>query len=148
MIVGLKGFEDAGVYRLSDDLAIVQTVDFFTPVVNYPYWFGEIAAASALSDIYAMGARPITALSITCSSPKRFGTKVLREILKGGIDEPSESGTSLLGGHSVEYEEITYGLSVTGVVHPDRIVRMKERTGRSSYRRTSWYRHSHHCRES
>ena len=123
VIVGLKGFEDAGVYRLSDDLAIVQTVDFFTPVVNDPYWFGQIAAANALSDIYAMGATPITALNIVCFSPKKFGIAVLREILRGGIDKVRESGTSLLGGHSVEDEEIKYGLSVTGLVHPKRIVR-------------------------
>jgi selenide,water dikinase len=123
VITGLKGFEDAGVYKLSDDLAIVQTIDFFTPVVNDPYWFGQIAAANALSDIYAMGAKPITALNIACFSPKRFGTAVLREILRGGIDKVRESGTNLLGGHSVEDEEIKYGLSVTGIVHPDRIVR-------------------------
>jgi selenide,water dikinase len=123
VIVGLKGFEDAGVYRISDDLALVQTVDFFTPVVNDPYRFGQIAAANALSDIYAMGARPITALNIVCFSPKQFGIPVLREILRGGIDKVRESGTSLLGGHSVDDEEIKYGLSVTGLVHPKRIVR-------------------------
>ncbi len=123
VIVGLKGFEDAGVYRISDDMAIVQTVDFFTPVVNDPYSFGLIAAANALSDIYAMGARPITALNIVCFSPKKFGIAVLREILRGGIDKVRESGTSLLGGHSVDDEEIKYGLSVTGLVHPERIVR-------------------------
>ena len=123
VIVGLKGFEDAGVYRISDDLALVQTVDFFTPVVNDPYWFGRIAAANALSDIYAMGARPVTALNIVCFSPKKFTTAVLREILRGGADKLRESGTSLLGGHSVDDEEIKYGLSVTGLVHPERIVR-------------------------
>ncbi|HOE19143.1 MAG TPA: selenide, water dikinase SelD [Syntrophorhabdaceae bacterium] len=123
VIAGLNGFEDAGVYRLSDDLVIVQTVDFFTPVVNDPYWFGRIAAANALSDIYAMGARPVTALNIVCFSPKRFGASVLRDILRGGIDTIKESCTSLLGGHSVEDEEIKYGLSVTGIVRPDRIVR-------------------------
>ena len=123
VIVGLRGFEDAGVYRISDELAIVQTLDFFTPVANDPYWFGRIAAANALSDIYAMGAKPITALNIVCFSPKRFGTEILREIIRGGVDEVRESGASLLGGHSVEDEEMKYGLSVTGVVHPDRIVR-------------------------
>jgi selenide, water dikinase len=123
VIAGLKGFEDAGVYRLSNDLAIVQTVDFFTPVVNDPYSFGLIAAANALSDIYAMGARPVTALNISCFSPKKLGIAAVREILRGGIDKVRESGTSLLGGHSVEDEEVKYGLSVTGVVHPDRIVR-------------------------
>ena len=123
VIVGLKGFEDAGVYRISDDLALVQTVDFFTPVVNDPYWFGRIAAANALSDIYAMGARPVTALNIVCFSPKKFDIAVLREILRGGIDKLKESGASLLGGHSVDDEETKYGLSVTGLVHPERIVR-------------------------
>jgi selenide, water dikinase len=123
VLVGLKGFEDAGIYKLSEDLAIVQTVDFFTPVVNDPYQFGQIAAANALSDIYAMGATPVTALNIVCFSPKKFGNDVLREILKGGIDKVAESGTSLLGGHSVEDEEIKYGLSVTGLIHPQKIVR-------------------------
>jgi selenide, water dikinase len=123
VMVGIKGFEDAGVYRLSDDLALVQTIDFFTPVVNDPYLFGQIAAANALSDIYAMGARPVTALNIVCFSPKTFGTDVLREILKGGVDKIRESGTNLLGGHSVQDEEIKYGLSVTGLVHPDKIIR-------------------------
>jgi selenide,water dikinase len=123
VMVGLKGFEDAGVYRLSDDLALVQTVDFFTPVVNDPFHFGRIAAANALSDIYAMGARPITAMNIVCFSPKKFGITVLREIIKGGIDKVRESGASLLGGHSVEDEEMKYGLSVTGLVHPGRIVK-------------------------
>jgi selenide, water dikinase len=123
VLVGIKGFEDAGVYRVNDDTAIVQTLDFFTPVVDDPYAFGQIAAANALSDIYAMGARPVTALNIVCFSPKKFGTDVLREILKGGIDKIRESGTSLLGGHSVQDDEIKYGLSVTGLVHSGRIVR-------------------------
>ena len=123
VIAGLTGFEDAGVYRLGPDLAIVQTVDFFTPVVNDPYHFGRIAAANALSDVYAMGGRPISALNIVCFSPKKFGTPVLKEILRGGIDTVRESGASLLGGHSVDDEEIKYGLSVTGLVHPERIVR-------------------------
>jgi selenide,water dikinase len=123
VIVGLKGFEDAGVYRISDDLALVQTVDFFTPVVNDPYLFGQVAAANALSDIYAMGGTPITALNIVCFSPKKFDIAILREILQGGIDKVRESGTSLLGGHSVDDEETKYGLSVTGLVHPERIVR-------------------------
>lgn len=123
VLVGLKGFEDAGIYRISDDLALVQTVHFFTPVVNDPYWFGQIAAANALSDIYAMGGTPITALNLVCFSPKKFGNDVLREILKGGIDKVAESGASLLGGHSVEDEEIKYGLSVTGFIHPQKIVR-------------------------
>ena len=123
VIVGLKGFEDAGVYRITENLAVVQTVDFFTPVVNDPYLFGQIAAANALSDIYAMGARPATALNIVCFPPKKLDIGILRDILRGGIDKVREAGASLLGGHSVDDDEVKYGLSVTGLVHPDRIVR-------------------------
>lgn len=121
--MGIEGFEDAGVYRITDDIAIVQTIDFFTPIVNDPYWFGQIAAANALSDIYAMGAIPKTALNMVCFSPKKFDISILKEILRGGIDKIRESGTSLLGGHSVDDEEIKYGLSVTGIVHPDKIMK-------------------------
>lgn len=122
VIAGIEGYEDAGVYRISEDVCMVQTIDFFTPIVDDPYHFGQIAAANALSDIYAMGGVPRTALNMVCFSPKRFGMGVLKEILRGGIDKVRESGASLLGGHSVEDEEIKYGLSVTGFVHPDRIV--------------------------
>lgn len=120
--MGIEGFEDAGVYKINDDVAIVQTIDFFTPIVNDPYWFGQIAAANALSDIYAMGAVPRTALNMVCFSPKKFHISVLKEILRGGIDKVREAGASLLGGHSVDDEEIKYGLSVTGTVHPSRIL--------------------------
>jgi len=120
--VGIEGFEDAGVYKISDGIAIVQTIDFFTPIVNDPYSFGQIAAANALSDIYAMGATPKTALNIVCFSPKKFDIMILKEILKGGVDKIKEAGVSLLGGHSVDDEEIKYGLSVTGIVHPDKVV--------------------------
>ena len=96
--------------------------DFFTPLVDDPYWFGQIAAANALSDIYAMGAVPKTALNMVCFSPKRFDIKILKEIIRGGADKIREAGVSLLGGHSVDDEEIKYGLSVTGIVHPDRIM--------------------------
>lgn len=123
MIIGIEGFEDAGVYKLTDDIALVQTIDFFTPVVDDPYWFGQIAAANAFSDIYAMGAIPKTAMNMVCFSPKRFGVDTLKEIIRGGIDKIREAGASLLGGHSVEDEEIKYGLSVTGLVHPDKILR-------------------------
>jgi selenide, water dikinase len=123
VIVGIEGFEDAGVYKLTDEIAIVQTVDFFTPVVDDPYSFGQIAAANALSDIYAMGAVPKTALNLVCFSPKQHGIDVLKEIIKGGIDKMREAGVSLLGGHSVDDPEIKYGLSVTGIVHPDKIMR-------------------------
>jgi selenide, water dikinase len=123
VIVGLEGFEDAGVYRISDDVALVQTVDFFTPVVDDPYAFGQIAAANSLSDIYAMGAVPKTAMNIVCFSPKTYGIGVLKEIIRGGADKMREAGVSLLGGHSVDDMEIKYGLSVTGIVHPDKIMR-------------------------
>jgi selenide,water dikinase len=121
-LVGIEGFEDAGVYKITDDIALVQTVDFFTPVVDDPYWFGQIAAANALSDVYAMGAVPKTALNLVCFSPKKFDISILKEIIRGGADKIREAGVSLLGGHSVDDEEIKYGLSITGIVHPDRII--------------------------
>jgi selenide,water dikinase len=121
--VGLEGFEDAGVYRISEDLALVQTLDFFTPVVDDPYDFGQIAAANSFSDVYAMGGRPKTAMNIVCFSPKTYNRDILKEIIKGGADKIREAGASLLGGHSVDDPEIKYGLSVTGFVHPDRIMR-------------------------
>jgi selenide, water dikinase len=123
VLVGIEGFEDAGVYRINDDLALVQTLDFFTPVVDDPYSFGQIAAANAFSDIYAMGAQPLTAMNIVCFSPKMFDPAILKEIIRGGADKIREAGASLLGGHSVDDQEIKYGLSVTGVVHPNRILR-------------------------
>ncbi len=100
----------------------MQTIDFFTPIVNDPYWFGQIAAANALSDIYAMGAVPKTALNMVCYSPQKYGLEALKEIIRGGVDKIRESGASLLGGHSVDDEEIKYGLSVTGIVHPDEMI--------------------------
>ena len=123
VLVGIEGFEDAGVYRISDELALVQTVDFFTPIVNDPYDFGRIAAANAFSDIYAMGALPKTAMNIVCFAPRMYDIKVLKEIIRGGADKIREAGASLLGGHSVDDQEIKYGLSVTGLVHPKKIVR-------------------------
>ncbi len=123
VIVGIEGFEDAGVYRISDELALVQTVDFFTPIVDDPYDFGRIAAANAFSDIYAMGARPLTAMNIVCFAPKAYDIKILKEIIRGGADKIREARASLLGGHSVDDKEIKYGLSVTGLVHPEKIVR-------------------------
>jgi selenide,water dikinase len=107
---------------LRPDLALVQTVDFFTPVVDDPYTFGQIAAANALSDIYAMGATPLTALNLVAFPICTLGTYVLQEILRGGGDKVAEAGAVILGGHSIEDDEPKYGLSVTGVVHPDRIV--------------------------
>jgi selenide,water dikinase len=123
VLIGIEGFEDAGVYKITDDIALVQTIDFFTPIVDDPYWFGQIAAANAMSDIYAMGAIPKTALNMVCFSPKRFDIAILKEIIRGGVDKIREAGASLLGGHSVDDEEIKYGLSVTGIVHPDKILK-------------------------
>ena len=114
--------EDAGVYRLRDDLAIIQTVDFFTPIVDDPYTFGRIAVTNALSDIYAMGGRPVTAMNIVCFPIRTMDVKILREILRGGLDQMREAGVLLIGGHSVEDNEPKYGLSVTGVIHPDKIL--------------------------
>ena len=120
--MGRETSDDAGVYRLSAELALVQTVDFITPVVNDPYDFGRIAAANALSDVYAMGGRPLTAMNIVCFPVKDMDKEVLREILRGGLSKVHEAGAALVGGHSVEDPEIKYGLSVTGVVHPDRVL--------------------------
>jgi selenide, water dikinase len=123
VLAGFGDFEDAGVYRLTDEIAVVQTVDFLTPVVNDPYVFGQIAAANALSDIYAMGAIPKTAMNLVCFSPTHYDLALLKEIIRGGIGKMKEAGVSLLGGHSVDDVEIKYGLSATGIVHPRRIVR-------------------------
>ena len=101
---------------------MVQTVDFFTPVVDDPYWFGQVAAANALSDIYAMGATPLTALNLVAFPSCKLGPEVLRAILKGGCDKVAEAGALVLGGHSVEDDEPKYGLAVTGVVHPAEVV--------------------------
>jgi selenide,water dikinase len=120
--VGRETSDDAGVYRLSEDVALVQTIDFITPVVNDPYDFGRIAAANALSDVYAMGGRPITAMNIVCFPVKSMDKAILKEVLRGGLEKIHEAGAVLLGGHSVEDPEIKYGLSVTGVVHPDRVL--------------------------
>ncbi len=121
LLVGTNTADDAGVYRLSDDLALVQTVDFFTPVVDEPYWFGAIAAANALSDVYAMGGRPLTALNIVGFPVGTLPLDVLAEILRGGGDKAREAGVTLVGGHTVDDTEPKYGLSVTGLVHPDKI---------------------------
>jgi len=122
LIVGMERAEDAGVYKLSDDLAIIQTVDFFTPIVDDPYMFGQIAAANALSDVYAMGGKPLTAMNIVCFPIKTMDISILREILKGGLDKMKEAGVTLVGGHSVEDPELKYGLSVTGTIHPSKVL--------------------------
>jgi selenide,water dikinase len=122
VIAGIEKAEDAGVYRLNDDLAIVQTLDFFTPIVDDPYVFGQVAAANALSDVYAMGGRPLTAMNIVCFPIKTMDVEILRQTLAGGLDKLHEAGVALVGGHSVEDQEFKYGLSVTGTIHPDRVV--------------------------
>ncbi len=121
-MVGFETCDDAAVYRLSDTVAFISTVDFITPPVDDPYWYGQIAAANALSDIYAMGGRPLTALNLVMFPTKKLGAIILREILHGGCDKVSEAGASIAGGHSVDDNEPKYGLAVTGVVHPDRIL--------------------------
>ncbi|MBU4288954.1 MAG: selenide, water dikinase SelD, partial [Proteobacteria bacterium] len=122
LIVGLKHADDAGVYKITDDIAIIQTVDFFTPIVDDPYWFGQIAAANALSDVYAMGGIPKTAMNIVCFPIKQMDISILRSIIQGGIDKMKEANVVLAGGHSVEDNEMKYGLAVTGFIHPDRIL--------------------------
>lgn len=122
VIVGMDASDDAGVYRISESVALVQTVDYITPIVDDPFTFGRIAACNSLSDVYAMGGRPITALNIVCFPVKKFSTDVLRDILAGGLSVMEEAGTQLLGGHSVDDPELKYGLAVTGMVHPERVV--------------------------
>jgi selenide,water dikinase len=123
VLVGHATSDDAAVYRLSDEQALVATVDYFTPIVDDPYDFGRIAAANALSDVYAMGARPLYALAI-CGFPRdQLGTGVLERILRGGVDKAAEAGIPVVGGHSIDDAEPKYGLAVTGIVNPDRIVR-------------------------
>ena len=120
--MGIETADDAGVYRLTEEIALIQTVDFFTPIVNDPYTFGQIAAANSLSDVYAMGGRPLTALNIVCYPSKTVPPGVLKAILAGGLDKIHEAGALLVGGHSVDDTELKYGLSVTGVVHPQRVL--------------------------
>lgn len=121
LLVGFDTSDDAAVYRVSPDNAVILTMDFFTPVVDDPYTFGQVAAANSLSDVYAMGGRPVTAMNIVCF-PTCLPLDVLKEILRGGYDKVAEAGALLVGGHSIEDDEPKYGLSVMGMVHPDRIV--------------------------
>lgn len=122
VLVGLGPADDAGVFRLRDDLALVQTVDFFTPTVDEPYMFGQIAAANALSDVYAMGGVPRTALSIVCFPSGTLDLAVLVEIAQGGLDKMQEAGAAVLGGHTVQDQELKCGYAVTGVIDPRAIV--------------------------
>lgn len=120
LLVGYESKDDAAVYRISDDVAIVQTLDFFPPMVEDPYTFGQIAATNALSDIYAMGGTVKTALNIVCF-PEKMDLNILGEIMRGGAEKVKEAGGILAGGHSIADSDVKYGLSVTGVVHPDKI---------------------------
>ena len=120
--MGVETADDAAVYRLSDDIAMISTVDFITPPVDDPYWFGQISAANSISDVYSMGGRPVTALNVVMFPAKQLDVGVLKEILRGGHDKVEEAGACLAGGHSVDDEEPKYGLCVNGVVHPDRII--------------------------
>jgi selenide,water dikinase len=123
LLVGITTGDDAGVYRLTPEVAIVNTVDFFTPVVDDPYTFGQIAAANAMSDIYAMGGTPRTAMNIVCWPQSGLPAAMLGEILRGGADKAQEAGAVIVGGHSVADEEVKYGMAVTGIINPDRIIR-------------------------
>lgn len=121
MLVGLDTSDDAGVYKINEDTALVQTLDFFTPIVDDPYMFGQIGAANSLSDVYAMGGKPITVMNIVGFPINTLDKSVLAQILAGAADKVRESGAALVGGHSIDDEEPKFGLSVTGTIHPDRI---------------------------
>lgn len=122
IIVGFDSRDDAGVYVLPNGEALVQTIDFFTPVVDDPYSFGQIAAANALSDIYAMGGRPLTVLNVACFDPSSAPAQVWADIFRGMADKTIEAGAVILGGHSVEDDEPKFGMAVTGLVHPDQVI--------------------------
>ncbi len=122
LLVGHETFDDAGIFRISADLALVQTVDFFAPIVDDPYDFGRVAATNALSDVFAMGGEPITAMNIVGFPTGKLPIEVLSDVLRGGQDAVHEAGASIVGGHSITDEELKYGLSVTGLVHPDRVL--------------------------
>ena len=121
LIVGFDTADDAGVYRLRDDLALVQTLDFFTPIVDDPYDFGRIAALNSINDVWAMAGTPITAMAITCFPKKGVDPSILGEIMRGGLETVNKYGVTLIGGHSVDNEQIMFGYSVTGVIDPNKI---------------------------
>ncbi len=122
LLVGIETADDAGVYLLRDDLALVQTVDFFTPIVDDPYDYGRIAALNSINDVWAMGGTPITALAVTCFPKKGLDFAILGDIMRGGLDVLTEHGVALLGGHSVDDQQIMFGYAVTGTIHPQRII--------------------------
>lgn len=121
LLVGHETSDDAGVYKLTDSIALIQTIDYFTPIVDDPYMFGQIAAANALSDVYAMGGEPKTVLNIVGYPVKKLGPDLLAEILRGASDKVKEAGAVTVGGHSIDDQEPKFGLSVTGLAHPDHI---------------------------
>jgi selenide, water dikinase len=122
LLVGTETHDDAGVFRLTPDLAVVQTIDFFPPVIDDPFVYGQIAATNALSDVYAMGGTPITALNLVCYPDDKLGLEWLGQILAGGADRCEAAGCSIVGGHTVRDAEIKFGMAVTGTIHPDRIL--------------------------
>jgi selenide,water dikinase len=121
VLVGFDHADDAGVYRIAPDTALVQTVDFFTPIVDDPYTFGQIAATNSLSDVYAMGGRPLTSLALVCF-PEKADITILERILAGGLSKMMEANCTIVGGHSIRDEETKFGYSVTGLIHPDRVL--------------------------
>jgi len=123
LIVGFETADDAGVYRLRDDLAIVQTLDFFTPIVDDPYDYGRIAALNSINDVWAMAGTPITAMAITCFPKKGVDPAILGEIMRGGLETINKYGVTLIGGHSVDNEQIMFGYSVTGVIDPNKVAK-------------------------
>jgi len=125
LLVGFDTSDDAAVYRVASDIALISTVDYITPPVDDPYWFGQIAAANSLSDVYAMGGKPLTALNLVMFPSKKLDIGILKDILRGGSDKVKEAGAALAGGHSVDDNEPKYGLAVTGSVHPERVLTNK-----------------------
>ncbi len=121
LLVGFNKADDAGVYKISDNIALVQTVDFFPPIVDDPYYFGQIAAANALSDVYAMGGRPLTALNIVGFPVSKMPPSILNDVLRGGCEKIEEAGAVIVGGHSIDDKELKYGVSVTGLIDPTKI---------------------------
>jgi selenide, water dikinase len=122
LLVGIETADDAGVYLLREDLALVQTVDFFTPVVDDPYLYGRISALNSINDVWAMGGTPVTALAVTCFPKKGVDFSILGEIMRGGLDTLTEHGVALVGGHSVDDQQIMFGYAVTGTIHPREII--------------------------
>jgi selenide,water dikinase len=122
VIVGIETADDAGVFRLTETLALVQTVDFFTPIVDSPFDYGRITALNSINDVWAMGGTPLTALAVTCFPKKGVDFSILAEIMRGGLSVLKENGVALIGGHSVDNQQIMFGYAVTGTIHPDRVI--------------------------